>query len=74
MPESATGITFSFDYVSLSTATGALIVFPTVQMTIQISIRLVISSVMILGGLGLVLVGREVLVLLKRTNFNSTAS
>jgi len=74
VPESATAITFSFAYVSLSTATGALIVFPTVQMTIQISIRLVISSVMILGGLGLVLVGREVLVPLKRTNFNSTAS
>lgn len=40
----------------------------------QISIRLVISSVTILGGLGLVLVGHEVLVPLKRTDFNSTAS
>jgi len=35
--ESATAITFSFAYVSLSTATGALMLFPTVQMTMVVA-------------------------------------
>ncbi len=71
---------FAFAYLSLSTGTGALLLFGSVQLSVpviaalgglvflseEVSLRLVLASVATLSGITLVLIQREVSVVNKR--------